>query len=116
VSDAINSAAGPPLSLFSPRSEDIGVLLALAVDLHPVVRSAAAFGLAELAAIGHGGEAVLAAVRRAARDPGRRVPEAVAAALSLEPTLPSGAREVLYQLASHRSARVRRAARGLADP
>lgn len=98
------------------RSEDIGVLLALAVDLHPVVRSAAAFGLAELAAIGHGGEAVLAAVRRAARDPGRRVPEAVAAALSLEPTLPSGAREVLYQLASHRSARVRRAAGGLADP
>ena len=92
------------------RPEDVGVLMVLAVDLHPGVRSAAAFGLGELAVTGHGREAVLAAVRRAAHDPGRLAPEAVAAALSFKTTLPSGAQEVLDLLATHRSARVRRAA------
>lgn len=98
------------------RPEDIGALLVLAVDLHPAVRSAAALGLAELTATGQGGEVVLSAVRRAAQDPGRRVPEAVAAALSVEPALPPGAQDVLDLLATHRSARVRRAARRLGGP
>ncbi len=108
--DENSRASGARVARRLRRPEDIGALLVLAVDPHPAVRSAAALGLAELAATGQGGEAVLSAVRRAAQDPGRRVPEAVAAALSVESTLPPGAQEVLNLLATHRSARVRRAA------
>ncbi len=92
------------------RPEDIGILLVLATDFDPHVRTAAARGCAELAAEGVGGSSVLAAVRRCCGDPGRLAPTAVAVALSRKRDIGPEAAELLEDLRHHRSARVRRAA------
>ncbi|MGY1793074.1 DUF4365 domain-containing protein [Geodermatophilus sp. SYSU D00525] len=92
------------------RPEDIGVLLVLATDHDPHVRTAAARGLAELLADGEGDQTVISAVRRCANDTGRLVPTAVAIALSRRPTPGAEATALLNRLRQHRSASVRRAA------
>lgn len=92
------------------RDEETGLLLALAWDDDPSVRASAAQGMANLAADGLGGPVILAAVRRAAADPGRRVPGAIAAALSERESLPANVAGVLDLLRTHASAAVRRAA------
>jgi len=98
------------------RPADIGALLVLATDEDPVVRMAAALGLAQLVAAGEGGTTALAAVRRAAADPGRLVPQAVAAGLAGESSIGSDGQAVLDALRRHRSARVRQAATALVTP
>jgi HEAT repeat protein len=92
------------------RPEDSGVLIALVNDDDIVVRTAAALGLARLVADGEGGIAALAAARRAAADPGRRVPKVVALALSQGKDLSDEAADLLNRLRQHRSSSVRRAA------
>lgn len=112
--DARRSAARIATRLHRP--EDIGVLLVLATDQDPGARMAAAFGLAMLVAAGEGGTTVLAAVRRAADDPGRLVPRAIAAALNREPPVGADARALLDVLRGHGSAMVRQAAASPATP
>lgn len=110
--DARRSAARIAQRLRGP--DNMVALLVLAADQDPGVRTAAAFGLAKLVAAGEGGTAALAATRRAADDPGRPVPEAIAVALTSEPSVQAEAEALLDVLRRHRSARVRQAAAAVA--
>lgn len=82
-------------------------LLTLIHDQDPVVRRAAASGIARLAVSHRGSDAVLDAVRVAASDPGRVAPLAIAAALAAADELPSNLEAIRASLVGHPSAMVR---------
>jgi tetratricopeptide (TPR) repeat protein len=99
------------------RTEDTGVLLALAQDRDPGVRAAAGAGLAFLVAAEQGGGAAADGLWRCVRDSGTRVPAAVADWLAHAPDRGEVAQDALARLCTHASAYVRGiAVRALAQP
>jgi predicted hotdog family 3-hydroxylacyl-ACP dehydratase len=97
------------------RPTDVGLLVTLTSDPHPMVRASAAGGLAGMLVDELGGELVPATLRSCLGDGGAWVPDAIAGVLG-ERSEPSGdgdvAKELLAKLREHPSAVVRASARG----
>jgi hypothetical protein len=89
------------------RPEDIGILVTLAQAQDANVRATAAVGLASLVTAGGGDALAVDGLRRCVRDPGTRVPAAVAASIANAPARAPAAHEMLTFLRSHASAYVR---------
>lgn len=94
------------------RQSDIGTLAALSSDPHPMVRGAAAWGLATMLNKGVSGGLVVASLRRAVKDGGAWVPDAIAEPLGGAERPGAVARELLSVLRKHPSCVVRASARG----
>lgn len=94
------------------RQADVGTLATLSSDLHPMVRGAAAWGLATMLNKGISGGLVVASLRRAVKDGGAWVPDAIAEPLGRSERPGSVARELLSVLREHPSCVVRASARG----
>jgi hypothetical protein len=93
-------------------SEAIGVLTALVLDDHPVVRASAASGLARICDLEAGGPLAESALRLSLEDPGTYVPLAIASTLSHPHPSSELGRELLAKLITHPSAHVRSLASG----
>ena len=85
-----------------------GLLAVLSTDRSPIVRAAAAAGLARMVAEGEGDATAQAALDRCMQDPGVDVPRSVAGVLRAADT--DQGRQLLALLGDHRSAKVRRLA------
>jgi hypothetical protein len=96
--------------------EDTGVLFTLTHDTEPDVRASAADGLALLVATGRGGPFAEAGLRHCLKDPGIRVPLAVAGRLADTPTTNSVAQAALEILTKHAYAPVRHSASTPPEP
>ncbi|MBG0818172.1 DUF4365 domain-containing protein [Planomonospora sp. ID82291] len=89
------------------QSETAGILISLASDEHPSVRSTAAAQLAYLVGEGIAGPAMSRAFERCLDDPGVSVPNAIAHALATFSQENEVAYRVLSRLRDHPSAQVR---------
>ena len=89
------------------RPERSGILVALANDVDPDVRAAAAAGLAHVASVQPGDQLAEQGLRRALLDPGTRVPATIAHVLASKAQLNGLAAEALAECREHPSARVR---------
>jgi HEAT repeat protein len=98
------------LALRLGKPEDVGILASLVHDHKPDVRATAASALASLIDTPSGSSTVAACLRQCLRDTGTLVPISIAVTLAQPGHTGSEAREVLAHLATHRSARARRAA------
>jgi hypothetical protein len=94
----------------APTPEHIGLLLGLCQAPEPNLRANAGAALASIVAAGNGGTLAGVGLRRCLADPGTRVPQLIAKALTAAPSLDPAAQDALVQLHDHPSALVRRTA------
>jgi len=93
------------------QPEHLGLLVGLCQAPDPDLRANAAASLASAVAAGDGGALAIAGLRQCLADPGTRVPQMVATALTAAPSLVPAAQEALTALHDHPSALVRSTSR-----